>query len=119
MAPATTPRSSPPSSADAPREEPAMAGALRPVSFVVSPVLLALGLLAGVGLATLPAWAATGAQTTYLQFQKGNEALATQLARVEETLDIDSIGMAKKPYWYLVRGLAGQRITLLLTGEPG
>jgi hypothetical protein len=84
------------------------------------PILLSI-LIAGLGLgiAIHPVRAATGSQTTYLKFEPGSEAKGSVVARVEETLEIDSIGMAKKPYWYLMRGLAGQRVTLRLTGDPG
>jgi hypothetical protein len=67
-------------------------------------------------LAFLPARGAavTGAKTTYLDFDP-----KTHVAKVEEQLEIDSLGDTKREYWYLMRGLTGQQITLRLKGEPG
>jgi hypothetical protein len=58
--------------------------------------------------------AITGARTQYLDFNP-----STHIAKVEETLETDSLGDAKREYWFLMRGLAGQQVTLRLKGEPG
>jgi hypothetical protein len=89
-----------------------MAGGRRRV-LIRGPVL---GLLVGLALAFTPAtsWAVTGSRTTYLQFDGG-----TNIAKVEETLEIDSLGDTKREFWYLMRGLNGQRVTIRLKGEPG
>jgi len=87
-----------------------MRRALRP-SALVSRLCLALVLFLPVA---APSYAATGSKTTYLDFEPGKN-----VAKVEETMEIDSIGMAKKPFWYLVRGLTGQTLTLRLKGEAG
>lgn len=78
-------------------------------------------LLCGLALtiATPAALSSAGQKPAFLKFEQGSEEKATTIAKVAETLEIDSIGMAKQPRSYLVRGLTGQSLTLRLQGEPG
>lgn len=76
-------------------------------------------LLRGLGLALLlglgaGAAAAIRPSATYLKFDE-----MTHKVKVEEQLEIDSLGDTKREFWYLMRGLTGQRVTLRLQGEPG
>lgn len=75
--------------------------------------------LRGLGLALLLLLTAHGAaairpSATYLKFDA-----TTHKVKMEEQLEIDSLGDTKREFWYLMRGLTGQQVTLRLKGEPG